>query len=40
MTFSALQPKVIEILEQSNISRDEKLLQVCTLLEKNISYYT
>ena len=40
MTFSALQPKVIEILEQSTITRDEKLLQVCALLEKSIPYYT
>lgn len=40
MTFASLQPKVIEILEQSAITRDEKLLQICELLEKNISYYT
>ena len=40
MTFADLQPKVIEILEQSAITRDEKLLQICELLEKNISYYT
>jgi len=40
MTFSQLQPKVIEILEQSAIKRDEKLMQICALLEKNISYYT
>jgi L-methionine (R)-S-oxide reductase len=40
MTFSELQPKVIEILEQTAISRDEKLLQICALLEKSIPYYT
>ena len=40
MTFSELQPKVIEILEQTTISRDEKLLQLCGLLEQNIDYYT
>jgi L-methionine (R)-S-oxide reductase len=40
MTFSELQPKVIEILQQTALSRDEKLLQICALLEKNISYYT
>ena len=40
MTFATLQPKVIEILEQSAITRDEKLLKVCELLEKNVSYYT
>lgn len=40
MTFAELQPKVIEILEQSAVSRDEKLLQICQLLESNIDYYT
>ncbi|WP_309641944.1 GAF domain-containing protein [Flavobacterium sp.] len=40
MTFSDLQPKVIEILEQSTITRDEKLLQICALLETSIPYYT
>ena len=40
MTFADLQPKVIEILEQSVVSRDEKLLQICQLLESNIDYYT
>lgn len=40
MTFADLQPKVIEILEQSAVSRDEKLLQICQLLENNIDYYT
>jgi GAF domain-containing protein len=40
MTFPELQPKVIEILEQSAVSRDEKLLQICQLLESNIDYYT
>jgi L-methionine (R)-S-oxide reductase len=40
MNFEALQPKVIEIVSKSNISRDEKLLNICQLLEQNISYYT
>jgi GAF domain-containing protein len=40
MTFADLQPKVIEILEQSAVSKDEKLLQICQLLENNIDYYT
>ena len=40
MTFADLQPKVIEILEQSAVSKDEKLLQICQLLESNIDYYT
>jgi len=39
MTFEQLQPKVQAILEQSNVLRDEKLLQVCTLLKDNVSYY-
>lgn len=40
MTFQELQPKVIEIIQQSAFSRDEKLGQICELLEKNISYYS
>ncbi|WP_309608397.1 GAF domain-containing protein [Flavobacterium sp.] len=40
MTFEALQPKVIEITTNSTITRDEKLLKICQLLEQNIVYYT
>ncbi|MFM9988206.1 GAF domain-containing protein [Flavobacterium sp.] len=40
MTFEALKPKVIEITINTSLSRDEKLLKVCELLEKNIAYYT
>jgi L-methionine (R)-S-oxide reductase len=40
MTFEALQPKVIEITTDLVLSREEKLLKVCELLEQNISYYT
>jgi L-methionine (R)-S-oxide reductase len=40
MNFDSLKPQVTNILSQENLSRDEKLLQVCELLEKNISYYT
>ncbi|NHM05737.1 GAF domain-containing protein [Flavobacterium sp. CYK-4] len=39
MTFSELQPKVLEILEQPSLNRDEKLLQLCALLEKNVAHY-
>ncbi|WP_134394607.1 GAF domain-containing protein [Flavobacterium psychrophilum] len=40
MTFEALKPKVTEITTNVAFSRDEKLLQVCQLLEANITYYT
>ncbi len=40
MTFEALQPKIVEIVSVTAFSRDEKLLKVCELLEKNIEYYT
>ena len=40
MTFDALLPKVTEITTNIVLSRDEKLLKVCELLEQNITYYT
>lgn len=40
MTFEALKPKVTEITTNNSISRDEKLLKICELLETNIEYYT
>ena len=40
MKFDSLKPQVTTILSQENVSRDEKLLQICKLLEQNISYYT
>ena len=40
MIFDSLKPQVTTILSQENLSRDEKLLQICELLEKNIPYYT
>jgi L-methionine (R)-S-oxide reductase len=40
MIFETLQPKVTEIVSNTTFSRDEKLLKVCELLEKNIEYYT
>jgi GAF domain-containing protein len=39
MIFSELQPLVIEITTVENTSRDEKLLQICSLLEANIEHY-
>ncbi|ESU29382.1 GAF domain-containing protein [Flavobacterium limnosediminis JC2902] len=39
MTFQELQPKVIGLLSQSDVSRDEKLKNLCQLLSNNISYY-
>jgi GAF domain-containing protein len=39
MSFSKLKPKVEHIVMQSNVSRDEKLLQICQLLNKNIEHY-
>jgi L-methionine (R)-S-oxide reductase len=40
MTFQELQPKVTQITTNSSLSRDEKLFQICELLEQNIEYYT
>ena len=40
MTLESLKPRVIEILSTENQTRDEKLQNICALLEKNISYYT
>lgn len=39
MKFEALKPKVTEITLKSNISRDEKLLEICQLLNQNIEHY-
>lgn len=40
MTLESLKPRVIELLFTKNQTRDEKLHQLCTLLETNIPYYT
>lgn len=40
MIFQELQPKVIQITSNKKATRDEKLYQICQLLEKNITYYT
>ncbi len=39
MTFQELQPRVTEITTASALSRDEKLLAICQLLNENIEYY-
>jgi L-methionine (R)-S-oxide reductase len=40
MIFQDLQPQVTKITTDQTATRDEKLFQICTLLEQNISYYT
>lgn len=40
MTFEALKPQVQTILSQDTATSEEKLLQICQLLESNIEYYT
>jgi GAF domain-containing protein len=39
MTFENLVPKVTEIVSNTKNVRDEKLLQICQLLEENVAYY-
>ena len=39
MTFEALQPKVIEILQNTQNETTAKLLQICTLLKQNVAHY-
>jgi GAF domain-containing protein len=39
MTFDELKPLVIELVYNKIASRDEKLKQICVLLEENIAYY-
>jgi GAF domain-containing protein len=39
MTFQELQPKVTAITINNSLSRDEKLLSVCQLLQDNVDYY-
>lgn len=39
MNFEALKPKVIEIIIQFDISKDEKLTKICQLLQDTIPYY-
>lgn len=39
MTFQELKPKVTEITSNTALSRDEKLLNICQLLNENVEYY-
>jgi GAF domain-containing protein len=39
MTFVELKPLVIEIVNSNNGYREDKLLQICTLLESNVAHY-
>ena len=39
MTFEELKPKVTEITSNSNISKEEKLLKICELLNNSVEYY-
>lgn len=39
MNFDQLKPVLKNIVALENVSRDEKLLQICTLLNENISHY-
>ena len=39
MSFDTLKPQVEAIIANSSLSKDEKLLDICKLLETNIEYY-
>ncbi|MBO6879035.1 GAF domain-containing protein [Winogradskyella sp.] len=39
MTFEALKPEIKKIATQNNLSVDERLLNICEVLEANIEYY-
>ena len=39
MTFDELKSVIQQTVALENVSRDEKLLQICELLKENISYY-
>ena len=39
MNFETLKPQVEAIITNSSLSKDEKLLNICKLLETNIEYY-
>lgn len=39
MTFTQLKPEIKSIVANKNLSVDERLLEVCQLLETNVSYY-
>lgn len=39
MTLEALKPKIENIINQSSVSVNERLLEICKLLETHIEYY-
>lgn len=39
MIFETLKPKVTAILQQTTPSREDKLLEICSLLKESIDYY-
>lgn len=39
MIFETLKPKVIAVLKQTTPSREDKLLEICSLLKESIDYY-
>ena len=39
MTFEELKPKVQDIVSKTGILREEKLIQICHLLQDHIDYY-
>jgi len=39
MTLQELKPKIKSIISQKNLSTDQRLLEICELLETNIHYY-
>ena len=39
MTFQHLEPKIIDIVNCSKLSKDERLLTICELLEAQIPHY-
>jgi L-methionine (R)-S-oxide reductase len=39
MDFESIKPRVEEVLSQDSVTRNEKLLNICQLLQDNISYY-
>lgn len=39
MNFEDIKPKVKEVLSQDNLTRDEKLKNLCQLLQDSVGYY-
>ncbi len=39
MNFEELKPVVTSLTQNTNLNRDEKLLAICELLNKNVPYY-